>query len=80
MSRLERASDARGADVLHKDNNASGQTGHERQETRRHRGPYKRTHQEATRLNCDTVDLRFHDPHRAQALPEDQSGITPLRP
>ncbi len=80
MSRLERAADAGGADVFYENKNASSQTGHERQETRRHRGPQKRTHQEATRPNCDTVDLRFHDPHRAQPLPGDQSGITPLQP
>ena len=80
MSRLERASDADGADVFYENNNASSQTGHERQETRRHRGPHKRTHQEATRPNCDTVDLRFHDLHRAQPFPGDQSGITPLQP
>ena len=80
MSRLERASDADGADVFYENNNASSQTGHESQEARCHRGPHKRTHQEAPRLNCHTVDLRFHDPHRAQPLPGDQSGITPLQP
>ena len=80
MSRLERASDAGGADVLCEHDNACSQAGHERQETRRQGGPHERTHQEAVCPNCDTLDLRFHDPHRAQPLHGDQSGITPLEP
>jgi hypothetical protein len=80
MSRLVRASDAGGAEILYEDDNSCSQAGHERQETRRHRGPHKRIHQEATCSNCDTVYLRFHGPHRAQPLSGDQSGITPVQP
>jgi hypothetical protein len=80
MSLLVGASDAGVAEVLHEDISAFNQTCRERQETRRHRDPHKRTHQEATRSNRDTVDLRFHGSHRAQPPSGDQSGITPVQP
>ena len=89
---IARSSCSGSVEVLEEHDDALGQTGHQRKEARRHRGPQLRAHQERDRSVCDTLELSFHShivanrypvinrasPQSNPETPENESGFHTL--